>query len=76
MIGRGLALAGKSFQAASAAVGGLGGGSDGSGSAAPGPQAVSRISATNQARIFESRLQRSKGNASPPRFKIFPSDGQ
>jgi hypothetical protein len=53
MIGRGLALAGKSFHAASAAVGGLGGESEGSGWAVPGPQAVSSTSATNHLGISE-----------------------
>jgi hypothetical protein len=53
MIGRGLALAGKSFHAASAAVGALGGESEESGWALPGPQAVSITSATNHLGISE-----------------------
>src|ERR1700694_2608019 len=63
MIGRGWALAGKAFHAASAAVGGLGGESEGSGWAVPGPQAVSSTSATNHLGISEQRLQLEEAGA-------------
>jgi len=46
-------------------VGALGGESEGSGWAVPGPQAVSSTSATNHLGISEQRLQRSKRNALP-----------